>query len=81
VTTREELHAAVQSCAALVHVWPANWAHPIESAGRPVLRRGAKERELWLAEARRLARGESRSLTPTGPEMSREFLLRAIGLT
>jgi hypothetical protein len=78
-TTREELHAAVQSCAALAHVWPANWAHPIESAGLPVLRRGAKEREMWLAEAKRLARGESRALTPAAPEISRDLLRRAIG--
>jgi hypothetical protein len=81
VRTLEGLYAAVQSCAGLAHVWPANWAHPIESAGRPVLRRGSKEREMWLAEARRLARGESRALVPAVQEISRELLWRAIGLT
>jgi hypothetical protein len=78
ITTREELQEAVQSCAALVHVWPANWAHPIESAGLPVLRRGSKERDTWLAEARRLARGESHALTPTAPEISPDLLRRAV---
>ena len=78
VKTREELRASLQGCAALAHVWPANWTHPIESAGLPVLRRGSKEREIWLAEAKRLARGESRPPTPAAPEISPDLLRRAI---
>jgi hypothetical protein len=53
---RAELRAAVAGAAALVHAWPANWAHPIDAAAKPVLRaRGSKSQ--WLSEARRLAAG------------------------
>src|SRR5439155_21296842 len=57
---RAELIAAVDSCAALVDIWPANAAHPIYVAGRPVLRRGSKSKAMWLSEATRLAKGEGR---------------------
>ena len=51
---RAALRAAIHSAAALVHVWPMPWTHPIESAGRPVLQ-VTGSRDSWIQEARRLA--------------------------
>jgi hypothetical protein len=61
ICDRAALAAAAASCAGLVYAWPANGAHPIDAMGRPVLRRGFKRREMWIAEARRLARGGARA--------------------
>ena len=38
VRSRAALQQAVAAAAALVHVWPTTHAHPVESAGRPVVR-------------------------------------------
>ena len=78
VTDRVGLSAAADACAALVHVWPAAGAHPIEAMGLPVLRRGFKGREMWMNEARRLARGAGRGDAEPGPGMSAEVLRRVI---
>ena len=46
----------MEGCAALVHVWPAAWVHPIEAMGRAVLKRGSKSKEMWIGEAKRIGR-------------------------
>jgi hypothetical protein len=74
ICDRVQLAKAVDSCAALVHVWPTNAAHPIEAAGRPVLRRGSKEKAMWLTEAKRLAKGEGRFASAEAPELSAEMI-------
>jgi hypothetical protein len=81
ICDRAQLAKAVDSCAALVHVWPASATHPIEAAGRPVLRRGSKGKAMWLTEAKRLARGEGRTGPVEWPEMSANVIRRAAGLT
>jgi hypothetical protein len=80
VPDRGGLDAAVDACAALAHVWPAGGAHPIDAAGRPVLRRASKGKEAWLAEAKRLARGDVRGAPVCGPALTAEVLRRAISL-
>jgi hypothetical protein len=77
---RAQLIEALDSCAALIHVWPASIAHPIEAAGRPVLRPGSKGKAMWLTEAKRLARGEGRIGPAEGPEMSADVIRRAAGV-
>jgi hypothetical protein len=77
---RAQLAKAVGSCAALVHVWPTNAAHPIDAAGRPVLRRGSKGKAMWLTEAKRLAKGEGRIGPAEGPEMSADAIRLAVEL-
>jgi hypothetical protein len=81
VTDRADLRQAIDSSTALVHVWPANGTHPIDAIGHPVLRRASKTKELWLAEAKRLARGEGRPLANTTPTLSADLIRRAAGLT
>lgn len=81
ITDRAALCQAIESSAALVHVWPANSAHPIDAVGRPVLRRASKIRELWLAEAARLVRGEGRPPGITTPTLSADLIRRAASLT
>jgi hypothetical protein len=78
VNDRQSLAAAVESRAALVHAWPIGGAHAIDACGRPVLRRGSKSKELWLAEAKRLARGEGRASPESGPALTADVLRRAI---
>jgi hypothetical protein len=56
ITCRSELERAVESSAALVHVWPEGEAHAVGAMGRAVLGRGAS-RQAWLREAATLARG------------------------
>jgi hypothetical protein len=80
VANRQSLVAAVESCAALVHAWPVGGAHAIDASGRPVLRRGSRSKELWLAEARRLGRGEGRIPSDTGAALGADVLRRAISL-
>ena len=57
VSNPDALRRAVASCAALAHVWPEAWAHPIDAAGRPVLRLTFRGAEAWLSDARRIVAG------------------------
>ncbi|MDB5322335.1 MAG: hypothetical protein JWN40_3966 [Phycisphaerales bacterium] len=81
IDDRAALHRAIESSAALVHVWPANGAHPIDATGRPVLRRASRSKELWLTEAKRLARVERHPPSNTASPLSAELICRAAGLT
>jgi hypothetical protein len=80
VNDRQALSAAVESCAALVHAWPVGGAHAVDACGRPVLRRGSRGKDLWLAEAKRLARGEGRTPPEAGPALTADVLRLAITL-
>jgi len=80
VADREALASAADACAALVHVWPVAGAHAIDAAGRPVLRRGNRDKAQWLNEAQRLARGEARGVSGPGVALSAEVVRRAVGL-
>jgi hypothetical protein len=74
VSDRESLRRAIEACAGLVHVWPAAWAHPIEATGRAVLKRGTRSKEMWIAEAKRLARGEGKVAVENGTVISAETM-------
>jgi len=80
VADREMLASAVDVCAALVHVWPVAGAHAIEAAGRPVLRRGNRDKTQWLNEAKRVARGEAGGASGPGVALSAEVVRRALSL-
>lgn len=80
VRDRASLAAAVDACAALVHVWPVAGAHAVDAAGRPVLRRAGKGREQWLNEAKRLSRGEVRIAPERVAILSADVVRRAISL-
>jgi hypothetical protein len=55
IRDREELRAALEEAAGVVHVWPVAWAHPVEFVGRPVVR---PVRD-WVEQALRVAVGRS----------------------
>jgi hypothetical protein len=75
VRDSEDVKAAVSSCAALVHVWPSGWAHPIDFAGRPVVRRQRFSKQQWLSEARRLSAGETHPAAADNlPALTSEFI-------
>ena len=79
IRDRQGLRIAIEACAALVHVWPAGWKHPIEATGRAVLKLGSKSAEMWLTEAKKLARGEVRPAVSSAPIISIEVVRRVIG--
>jgi hypothetical protein len=82
ITDRAALCQAIEASAAVVHVWPGNGAHPVDTVARPILRRASKTKELWLAEAKRLTRSESRSPTASNtPPLSADLIRRAAGVT
>jgi hypothetical protein len=75
IRSREDLERAVETCAALVHVWPENHKHPIDAMGRAVLRRPTQGPPRWLNQARRLARGEG-TAQATGETISAALIRR-----
>ena len=66
ITSRDEFDAAVASAAALVHAWPTPCAHPVDAAGKPLLRPGPT-RDGFLRAARAILRDPSPSPTPQQP--------------
>jgi hypothetical protein len=52
VWSREHLREICGQAAALVHAWPWRYAHPIESAGLPLLRSAGQTRISFLSDAR-----------------------------
>jgi hypothetical protein len=77
VRTRQQLQAAAASVAALVHVWPVAHAHPIESAGRPVVR-AHQPREAFLREAKLLLSGCVPPPRASVQPLSAEAILSAV---
>jgi hypothetical protein len=77
VTTREAFHDALASAGALVHVWPTAGAHPIDRAGRPVIR-PMQGREAFLRDARAAAAGKLAGHQDLAPAVSAELISRLI---
>jgi hypothetical protein len=73
IANRDGLRAAIDSAAALVHIWPIPWTHPIEAAGQPVLRITGS-RASWIQEARRLATGAAKALTTGGKYLTAKLI-------
>jgi hypothetical protein len=57
VGSQAEFDSAVSQAAGLVHVWPVVHGHPIDAAGRPVVRRGGHGRDGFILDARGAATG------------------------
>jgi hypothetical protein len=82
INTPDALAHAIHSCTALVHVWPNACTHPIDAAGRPVLRRTFRGTDAWLADAKRLAAGDSaRHTPPTTPPITPQQVMDLIRKT
>jgi hypothetical protein len=59
---------------AIVHGWPSEHLHRIDSLGRPVLRPGGQTRESLLRQARLAMRGELACAKPVEPALSMELI-------
>lgn len=70
VGSREDLANALARSAALVHAWPSLLAHPIESAGLPLLRRGSGGPESLVRQARHLLQTSTKPVERSGEPLS-----------
>jgi hypothetical protein len=52
ISSREELKQAIANCAALLHAWPGDHPHPIDTAGPPVIRLTSRGPSGLVADAR-----------------------------
>jgi hypothetical protein len=57
ISTREQFDAAIGAATALLHCWPTEYAHPVDAAGRPVLRAFGKSRDQFLRDAKAALEG------------------------
>ncbi len=57
VADRAALRGIVAGSAGLVHAWPSHEAHPLDTAGRPVVRSAGRDRESFLWDVRRALAG------------------------
>ena len=75
--TREQLRHAVKSAEALIHIWPIAHAHPIESAGKPILR-AQQPRDAFIQEAKLAMRGRMPAIRRSVEPLRTETILRAL---
>lgn len=76
VKSREQLQQILSASKVVLHVWPSDDAHPIDAAGRPVLRAFDQRREAFLHEIRAALRRESsRTKSPLSEVLSRQLVL------
>ena len=75
IHSRTELANAVATSRALVHCWPERHAHPIEAAGRPLVRAAGKPIRMVLSKG---ARGPATWHADAGgePVLSKATFLR-----
>jgi hypothetical protein len=75
VTGRADLAGIQNTATALVHVLPTNHAHPVDSLGLPVLRRGGMNRTAYLRTLRASLDGQFSPRPPVAPVTLRQVLL------
>jgi hypothetical protein len=75
IPSRTELANAVATSRVLVHCWPERHAHPIEAAGRPLVRTAGKPMRSMLNEAHEALRRGTPNATG-GPVLSKETFVR-----
>jgi hypothetical protein len=81
VRSSAELAAVIEEAAALVHVWPHLHLHPIDAAGKPVVRRCGDRGETFAREAKLALRGEVRLRPGAGPVLSSHLMCRLLAGT
>lgn len=75
IASREDLRQSIDAAAVLVHAWPCAFAHPIDTAGRPVLRRTGLSKSALVKQARRMLDEAALPATDSpSPTMSAELL-------
>ena len=76
VRSRRCLRRAVAQAAAVVHVWPGGFAHPIDACGRPVVRPGQSGRSFLERARHALGGGQPGPLGSSAPPV--EDVLRSL---
>ena len=76
VRSRDDLARAVASATALLHVWPSEFAHPIEAMGKAVLR-VARRRDAFSRNARAALAGKLSKPATTSDPLTAASILEA----
>jgi hypothetical protein len=75
VTSRENLREIASAHTGLVHSWPSFGPHPIDTLGRPILRRRGSHGTSFLSDARQILTGRSTPPVETLPTLSAKMIL------
>lgn len=78
VRSRDELMNVCSSAAALVHCWPADHFHPIQTMGRPLLRAHGRNREAFLRDAVKIVQSSASAAAVAGEFLSPQLVRRFI---
>jgi hypothetical protein len=78
VTSRENLREIASEHIGLVHMWPSTGPHPIDTLGRPVLRRRGSHGTSFLNDAKQILTGRWTPPVETLPPMSAKMILSLI---
>jgi hypothetical protein len=58
ISSRQELQQALESAAALIHLWPTDHPHPVDTAGPPVIRLTSRGMAGLIADAHLASAGK-----------------------
>ena len=78
IRSREELTDAIAASRVLIHCWPERHAHPVEAAGRPVVRAAGKPRGTILREIREALHRRVPNVTRE-QVLNRDTIVRRLG--
>lgn len=78
VASRENLTRVASEAAALIHVWPMPYAHPLDALGRPVVRAHGRRLDALLRDARTALAGQSTPAPAPATVLSKAAVLRAM---
>jgi hypothetical protein len=79
VKSRDTFQQIVHQSAGLVHVWPTQHPHMIDTMGRPVLRRRGVNGSSFLSDASQILMGKAAAPSPLHPPLTAELILHIIG--
>ena len=83
ISSRQELHQALSTSCALIHPWPGDHPHPIDTAGPPVIRFNSRGISALIADARLAMAGKLIKPAPPAADSSKAtiaWILGAVGV-
>ena len=80
ISSRQELHQALSTSCALIHLWPGDHPHPIDTAGPPVIRLNSQGISALIADARLAMAGKLIKPAPLAADSSKATIARILGL-
>lgn len=75
---REQLTHAISNSAALIHIWPSGLAHPIDTAGPPVIRLASRGLAGLIADARLALAGRLKPAPPAADSLDKVSIARTL---